>query len=197
MAVAQQIVMDNTKSLLQPAIYRDVVKYVQSETGGNQKSLDSFAGKFLNGFYGMDFMLEERTDMFGNEYPVTSVVDEWIVGVEKMSEKHKEVDLMYKFEGGLEINPWRPSGFEKFGTFSFYGDKYESKSDEAQKIIIDKQQELFKDGVLDDYKYLNSIDNKDDLESEMKKIRKTSIEDAKYEVVDQLIKDGLVVEIKE
>jgi len=54
-------------------------------------------------------------------------------------EKHKEVDLMYKFEGGLEINPWRPSGFEKFGTFSFYGDKYESKSDEAQKIIIDKQ----------------------------------------------------------
>jgi hypothetical protein len=192
MAVANQIALDNTKALLQPAIYRDVTKYVQSETGGKQKEMNSFTDRFLNGFYGLDFMLENRTDMFGNEYPITDVVDQWITGVEKMSEENKDVALLYKFDGGLQINPWRPTNMEKFGQFKFSGYKFESKDNEVQDRIVTRQQELFKELVNENMDLLESIDNKDLLEDSMKKLQTASKDQAKNELVPKLLDEGLI-----
>ena len=191
-AVGQQMLLDNTKAIVQPAIYRDITRMIQKQTGEKKKQATTTTEKFLNGFYGLDFALEEKKDMFGNTYPVTDVVDEWITGHEKMSERHKEVALLYKFDEGLEVNPWRPDGMEKGGRFKINGIEVESTSDEVREIMMDEQQGMYKEVVLEYYDDLNALENRSDLERVMKKLQTKTRDLTKKKLAEKLLADGLI-----
>jgi hypothetical protein len=194
-AVGQQIFLDNTKAIFQPAIYRDITRSIEKSQGKQQKQGDTFTEKFISGLYGMDYMLDDRKDMFGNTYPVTDNWDKWVTGVEKMSERSKEVSLLYKFDEGLNVNKWRASGFKKFGETSLItgAPKFVSTTDENQEKIIDRQQDIYKQMVKSAYKELDAIENRDDLEKAMNKIQSLSKKQAKAELIPEFIKEGTMV----
>ena len=131
--------------------------------------------------------------MFGNTYPTTDNYDKWIGGVEKMSEKHPEVALLYKFEGGLNISKWKPSNMDKHETFNVGPMKFESKSDDVADRIVNRQEEIFKQLVSENIKMLESIDTKDELDRMMNMYQGISKKQAELELFEELINDGSIV----
>lgn len=203
------VLRDNTKPILNPLVIQGIFTGIESAYGKTEKDAsgdNKFFKTFAKNFYGLDGVIDKnKTDVFGNTYSKESNYSKFLretfdVG-EKRSDKFKTVGLLYKFDRGLDITK---RFFNEMGTNSETGYVYtypiedeadmkfkifsldNSVRDEAQKL----QENTFRELVLENYDYLNSIDNREDLQSEMKYLQELSAKYAKEQVTLKHEKDG-------
>ncbi|MFN5416284.1 MAG: hypothetical protein ACK5B9_04445 [Flavobacteriia bacterium] len=195
----RNIIIDNVKPMINPTSFQSITKAVQSSVGSKQK--DARDWKYLaQNLYGLDsFIDNNKTDVFGNEYPEENdyerFLKEFTGGGEKRSDKFKTVGLLYKFDTGANVSKrlfseMKPTaeGFNleyKVPGFGRVTNKYQVNDKDIQNEAMLMQEKEFNRLVLESYDYLNSIDNKDDLEEELKALQDESSDYAKYKIVEK------------
>jgi len=196
--VGRGVIIDNTKPLVQPTIFRGIAKEFYKANNAKEKEAKEW-DKFTQGLYGIDYYLEDnKTDVFGNEYPVEGDYERFMQEMfgkgTKRSEENKEtVGLLYKFDKGVNVTKQKfsdmlsdsPKGFSvdtKIANRTVYI-RYESFddkiADEAQKI----QEDRFKELVLKYYDSLDKVDSPEVLEDRLKSLQSSSIDYAKAQIV--------------
>lgn len=190
---ARGVFIDNARSVVNPSAAQFITSFFTSSMGLNDPdySEDLLASIFRGG-YGLDMAVsdKERTDVFGNPYPKTNDIQSFVYGLEeKRSDQfEKTVGLLYKFEQGLDIGKWKNKDMEKNKTFKVPGEtgvEFRSKSDDISNEALKIQESLFKKMVLEDYNYLSRIDDRDELNKEMRKMHAESKREAKIEIFEK------------
>jgi hypothetical protein len=191
LATVRGLGLDNTRPLINPAAFSSITKYIQASQGVNEKDPDSFMGDLLKGAYGLDyFVKKEKTDLFGNPYPVENDIDSFFSNIkEKRTEKFdKTVGLLYKFPQGVDISKWNTNGYEYGGTFKVKGERgkeFRSVDNAVADEIILIQEEDFRKRVLDRYQQLNSEDSREELTKELKKLQTKSKDYAEQQILEK------------
>ena len=178
------VFVDNTRSVVNPGSAQFITSFFTSQMQLNSPDYqDNLIADIFRGGYGLDYLISkrEKTDLFGNPYPETNDINEFVYGLtEKRSDQFdKTVGLLYKFDKGLDINKWNASTFKKSKTFNYNKKEYRVTSDEIRDEIIDIQQEMFREKVLGRYEYLDSIEDRETLNKRMKKYQSQSKNKAK------------------
>jgi hypothetical protein len=195
----RNLLVDNARPIINPAAFQSITRTVKSVADIPKK--DAKGWEYLaQNLYGLEgFIDKDKTDVLGNKYPEENdyerFLKEFLGEGEDRKSKYKTVALIYKFGKGVDLTKKQFTELGKDSqtgfvvTYKIYGKNYrfkyssndDSLKDEAQKI----QETKFNEMVLDNYDYLNSIDNRDDLESVMKEMQNESVKYAKMEIVSK------------
>ena len=190
------LLIDNIRPMINPSAAKSVTNFLQANAEMNQKQAgrDAFSENILKGAYGLDFFLKgEKTDLFGNKYPVESDPTRFleILGKkEKRSEMfEKTVGLQYKFGRGLDLKKFKVRDWEKGKEFKV------KKSDNSGYItaksrvkgldqeVLSLQQQKYKDLTIKYYDKLNSYETKEKLEKAMLIIQDVTKNKAEQEIL--------------
>jgi len=183
-AVGQEIITSNA-SILNPSAYAFATQEIQAHLNKGKSDSRGWHAAVRN-MYGLDLMMsEDKKDVFGHTVPEVSAFDSY-----NPAEAHpKTIGLLYKFPGhGLNISKKSFSFLtpEKDLTgMKMDGEAWASTDASLEKEAQEYQEKLFDKWVKEDYESLESIDNKEDLESAMKKIQIDSYNEAKYYIRDK------------
>ena len=188
MEASKSLLSDNVKPFISPAAMSSATKYIQASQQVNVKSQDSFLRKLVGGVYGLDhFTSNERTDLFGNPYPVENDIESFIYGIQEKRSKtfDKTVGLLYKFDKGLNIGKWSVRGYERGQVFKVKGDRreYRSTDSELAEEILKLQEEKFRELVLKNHTKLDEAKDRESLSKRMKKYQTYSKNYAEKELL--------------
>jgi hypothetical protein len=173
------------KNVLQSNFTRDIINEVQSASGVNRRDTPkTFMDKMLYDFYGMDFYQKEKTDRFGNTYPKTGKYSQWVDGYYDTYKDNPEVQLLFKFETGVGTGK-----FKAKEEYNFQGITMKLNEDQRAEMETIHQRE-YKQGVLDEIDELNDLEEKLDLERDLKRIKNVSLRVAKEEILDKYFLDS-------
>lgn len=192
---ARGVFVDNTRSVVNPGSAQFITSFFTSQMQLNAPDYqDNLIADIFRGGYGLDHLVSkrDRTDLFGNPYPETNDVNEFVYGLtQKRSEQFdKTVGLLYKFDKGLDIGKWNASTFKKAKTFKYNKKEYRVTSDEIRNEVIELQETMFREKVLDRYDYLNSIEDREVLNKRMKKYQTQSKNKAKRIIWKKYYSEG-------
>ena len=184
--MASSFVAGELATLTNPAIVRDLTEVAKASVGAPKTdSYATFLSKVLATNPLLDWTLPNATDQFGNEIPQDVSLKKVIPWKykEEMKDNPKfrtTVGLMYKFGKGLEIPYESMPEMKKNAEFktSFksnsgttYNYTYEVKDSEIQKEAQDKYKEELKTLMDKSFDKLDKIDNYEDLNEAVGKIR--------------------------
>jgi len=191
-------------TLTNPTIVRHLTEVAKA--AGDSPKTDSYA-TFISKVFAnnplVDWTLPNATDQFGNEIPQDVSLKKVIPWEYKKEMKddpkfRTTVGLMYKFGKGLDIPYESMPEMKKNAEFktsftSNTGTKYtytfQVKDVEIQKEAQDKYKEELKSLMDKKYDYLNNIDNYDELNEEVGKIRTKAKNNAEMYIVKKYKND--------
>ena len=190
------LLVDNIRPMINPSAAKSVTNFLQANAEMNQKQAGrgTIFESILQGAYGLDFFLKgEKTDLFGNKYPVESDPTRFleILGKkEKRSEAfEKTVGLQYKFDKGLDLKKFKVSDWKKGKEFKVKKSDNsgyvtsKSRVEGLDQEVLNLQQQKYKDLTIQYYDKLNSYETKEELEKAMLIIQDVTKNEAEREIL--------------
>ena len=176
------MVMSPVKTVTQPNFYRDLIN--ESGMRGDVKKAypKGLWGKIKYDYFGLDGAEENKTDIFGNEYPIQNKLSQWADGTINDNYNNPEWKLIHKFPE-VTITPFRAKE-----DINLDGHTVRLKDEELIKEYSDIQKSKLKTLITNDktYNIFNKLEA-ENLQLGLNKLRSKSIEAAKEEMIKKYI----------
>ncbi len=167
-----------TKTITQPNFYRDLIN--ESGMRGDVKKAypRNLSGKLKYDYYGLDGAAENKTDIFGNEYPNQDKFSQWMHGTINSTYDNPEWKLIHKFPE-VTITPFRAKE-----DINISGRTFKISDEDVIKEYGELQKTTLKSMVTSPnvFSKLNKM-SPENLQLKFNKLRSKSIEKAKREII--------------